>query len=37
MVFFQKTILKKYQAMLPKEQVSEAWNNYRIYFQIQLP
>lgn len=32
MAFFQKTILKKYQAMLPKKQVSEAWNNYRMYF-----
>jgi len=32
MAFFQKTILKKYQAMLPKEQVSEAWQKYQVYF-----
>lgn len=32
MAFFQKTILKKYQAMLPKEHLTEAWNNYRMYF-----
>ena len=32
MAFFQKTILKKYQAMLPKEYLTEAWNNYRMYF-----
>ena len=32
MAFFQKTILKKYQAMLPKEQVGEAWKNYQVYF-----
>ena len=32
MAFFQKTILKKYQAMLPKEQVNEAWQKYQAYF-----
>lgn len=32
MAFFQKTILEKYQAMLPKEQVSEAWQKYQVYF-----
>ena len=32
MAFFQKTILKKYQAMLPKEQVGEAWQKYQVYF-----
>ena len=32
MAFFQKTILKKYQAMLPKEQVNEAWQKYQVYF-----
>ena len=32
MAFFQKTILKKYQAMLPKEQLDEAWQKYQVYF-----
>lgn len=32
MAFFQKTILKKYQAMLPKEQVSKAWNKFQTHF-----
>ena len=32
MAFFQKTILKKYQAMLPKEHVSEAWQKCQVYF-----
>jgi len=32
MAFFQKTILKKYQAMLPEEQVIEAWQKYQSYF-----
>ena len=34
MAFFQKTILKKYQAMLPEEQVIEAWQKYQSYFLI---
>lgn len=32
MAFFQKTILKKYQALLPKEQVSEAWQKFQAHF-----
>ena len=32
MAFFQKTILKKYQAMLPKEQISEAWQKFQAHF-----
>ena len=32
MVFFQETILKKYKAMLPKEQIDEAWQKYQAYF-----
>ena len=32
MSFFQKTILKKYQAILPREQFSEAWQKYQLYF-----
>ena len=32
MSFFQKTILKKYQAMLPREIFSEAWQKYQSYF-----
>ena len=32
MAFFQKTILKKYQAMLPKEQVNEAWQKFQAHF-----
>ena len=32
MSFFQKTILKKYQAMLPREQFDEAWQKYQPYF-----
>ena len=32
MAFFQKTILKKYQAMLSREQFSEAWQKYQSYF-----
>ena len=32
MAFFQKTILKKYQAMLPNEQFNEAWQKYQSYF-----
>ena len=32
MAFFQETILKKYKAMLPKEQIDEAWQKYQAYF-----
>lgn len=32
MAFFQKTILKKYQTMLPKNQLAEAWRKYQEYF-----
>ncbi|MBQ2884888.1 MAG: Eco57I restriction-modification methylase domain-containing protein [Alphaproteobacteria bacterium] len=32
MAFFQKTILNKYQAMLPKEQISEAWQKFQAHF-----
>ncbi|MBQ8245537.1 MAG: Eco57I restriction-modification methylase domain-containing protein [Lachnospiraceae bacterium] len=32
MAFFQKTILEKYQAMLPKEQISEAWHKFQAHF-----
>ncbi|MBO4985308.1 MAG: N-6 DNA methylase [Bacteroides sp.] len=32
MAFFQKTILKKYQAMLPKNLLTEAWQKYQEYF-----
>ena len=32
MAFFQKTILEKYQAMLPKEQISEAWQKFQAHF-----
>jgi hypothetical protein len=32
MAFFQKTILKKYQAMLPNEQFNEAWQKYQSFF-----
>ena len=32
MAFFQKTILNKYQAMLPKEQVNEAWQKFQAHF-----
>ena len=32
MSFFQKTILKKYQTMLPQEQFAEAWQKYQLYF-----
>lgn len=32
MSFFQTTILNKYQTMLPKEQVSEAWQNFQVHF-----
>lgn len=32
MAFFQKTILKKYQAMLPNELFNEAWQKYQPYF-----
>lgn len=32
MAFFQKTILNKYQAMLPKEQIKEAWEKFQIHF-----
>ena len=31
-MLFQKTVLKKYLAMLPAEQVSKAWEQYRNYF-----
>ena len=32
MSFFQKTVLKKYQAMLPKELLLEAWQKFQAYF-----
>ncbi|MBR5825108.1 MAG: N-6 DNA methylase [Paludibacteraceae bacterium] len=32
MAFFQETILKKYKAMLLKEQTDEAWQKYQAYF-----
>ena len=32
MSFFQKTVLKKYQAMLSKEQLLEAWQKFQAYF-----
>ena len=32
MSFFQKTVLKKYQAMLPKELMLEAWQKFQAYF-----
>lgn len=31
-MFFQKTIIKKYHSMLPKEQLEEAWQKYQTYF-----
>ncbi len=31
-MFFQKTIIKKYHSMLPKEQLEEAWQKYQAYF-----
>ena len=31
-MIFQKTVLKKYLALLPEEQVSKAWEQYRSYF-----
>ena len=31
-MLFQKTVLKKYLALLPAEQVSKAWEQYRNYF-----
>ena len=32
MSLFQKTVLKKYQAMLPKELLLEAWQKFQAYF-----
>jgi hypothetical protein len=31
-MLFQKNIVKKHLAVLPKELVEEAWNRYRQYF-----
>ena len=31
-MFFQKTIIKKYHSMLPKEQLEEAWQRFQAHF-----